>query len=455
MAFEDARDRLLDALLQEALGREALPDLTERICQRAFAPRVEPFPWGLAAAAVAALLLLAAMGYMALRPAPPNVAQTPEPRKEQPKPEVARKPEQPPAPAYPEPRASGEFIVEDGGGVRRGATLKTANGKADVHLGGYCALKLDPHSRLQIKGAEHKEEVFLQQGGVSCNVVKAQGTFDVRTEMGTVSVKGTQFIVQIVHGEGDAKMTKQMWVKVVTGSVLLIGAWGQQVLAEGDHRKVPEARDGPRGTVGTGVVTAKGEGWIEIQREGYKEATRFVPGLSKEAGGPDKAIVNVIAEAPVQSVVKFEWRKEEGQLRLLRLMLVRRGAGEGEARKPEGKPEGGVGEHAAEGDKPKEHHGEGDAPKPDARPVQTGSVVGVVTGKAENSNWIAVKTDGAAEPEKYIPRWIGGMPADGGGPDRLMLKTFAGLKVGDRVKIEWLRDEHLRAVKIEPADAPK
>jgi hypothetical protein len=170
--------------------------------------------------------------------------------------------------------------------------------------------------------------------------------------------------------------------------------------------------------------------------------------------------------------VKFEWRKQEGQLRVVRLTVTHRGEGErvaegdrppkgrhGEGDRPKERPVEGdrpkepAPEGHGEGDRPKERKGEGDAPKPEARPVQTGTVVGVVTAKGENG--IAVKADGAGEGEKYVPRWIGGVPADGGGFDRLMLKTFAGLKVGDRVKIEWLRDEHLRAVKIEPADAPK
>jgi ferric-dicitrate binding protein FerR (iron transport regulator) len=77
----------------------------------------------------------------------------------------------------------------------------------------------------------------------------------------------------------------------------------------------------------------------------------------------------------------------------------------------------------------------------------SGTVVGAVTGKGET--WIRVKGDGEEEGKKYIPRWIGGMPAQGGGFDKDMLRKIAAVKVGDRVQVKWLQEEHLRVVELE------
>ena len=52
--MSDERDQLLEALLCEAFGRDAPPDLTERICRRAYAVSVWHNPWLLGTALVTA-----------------------------------------------------------------------------------------------------------------------------------------------------------------------------------------------------------------------------------------------------------------------------------------------------------------------------------------------------------------------------------------------------------------
>lgn len=84
---------------------------------------------------------------------------------------------------------------------------------------------------------------------------------------------------------------------------------------------------------------------------------------------------------------------------------------------------------------------------------KSGTVSGIVT--AKDKNWIEVKADGEEKGRRYVPRWIGGKPADGGGLDRKMLKTFADLKIGSRIRLEWEFEERARAVKIELLKAPK
>ena len=58
--------------------------------------------------------------------------------------------------------------------------------------------------------------------------------------------------------------------------------------------------------------------------------------------------------------------------------------------------------------------------------------------------FVEVKNENG-EAQKFIPKWREG------GPDKEMIRTFGKLKVGEWVKVEWVRDEHLRAVKIQTA----
>jgi hypothetical protein len=53
-----------------------------------------------------------------------------------------------------------------------------------------------------------------------------------------------------------------------------------------------------------------------------------------------------------------------------------------------------------------------------------------------------------------MPRWIGGAPKDGGGPDKELVKVIKGLKLGSRVRLEWSFDERPRAVKIDLVSSP-
>src|SRR5262245_36719630 len=75
---------------------------------------------------------------------------------------------------------------------------------------------------------------------------------------------------------------------------------------------------------------------------------------------------------------------------------------------------------------------EKDKKEPDKR---GGTIVGEVT--AKEKNWIEVKADGEEKARRYVPRWVGGAPAAGGGFDKKMLEEIAKLKVGSRIKIEW------------------
>src|SRR5258707_5212967 len=82
--------------------------------------------------------------------------------------------------------------------------------------------------------------------------------------------------------------------------------------------------------------------------------------------------------------------------------------------------------------------------KADDPEKKSGTVVGMLT--AKDKNWIEVKADGEEKGRRYVPKWIGGAPVQGGGLEKKMLKTFADLKIGSRIRLECEFEERGRAV---------
>lgn len=82
----------------------------------------------------------------------------------------------------------------------------------------------------------------------------------------------------------------------------------------------------------------------------------------------------------------------------------------------------------------------------DAAEGKKGKTIGTVTAKGKE--YIEVKAAGEEKARKYFPRWVGGLPAQGGGFDKNIVKTFRELKVGSRVEVDWVFEERLRAVTV-------
>jgi hypothetical protein len=84
-----------------------------------------------------------------------------------------------------------------------------------------------------------------------------------------------------------------------------------QIVKKGSGETKEEAR---KGSV-TGVVTAKGDNWIEVKADGEERARRYVPhwrgGAPAQGGGPDKEMVAEIKKAPLNGRVKLDWVFEE------------------------------------------------------------------------------------------------------------------------------------------------
>lgn len=81
-----------------------------------------------------------------------------------------------------------------------------------------------------------------------------------------------------------------------------------------------------------------------------------------------------------------------------------------------------------------------------------GSVTGVVSAKGDN--WLEVKADGEEKGRRYVPHWKGGLPKDGGGPDKEMVAKIKETPLNARVKIDWEFEERARVVKIEILKKP-
>ncbi|MFN4257835.1 MAG: FecR family protein [Gemmataceae bacterium] len=281
------RDRLLDVLLREELGGETPPDLSAVIPRRT-RPRQR---WRWAVAALAASVLMAVGIFGGWRAWYADVPLT----------------------------VSGPIEIVEGDALRRGAVLRTGPQPAELTLGGYSRIQLEPRTMLSIGGARRAEEILLRQGAIHCSVARGQGSFVVRTPIGTVSVVGTEFSVRFIEERGDDEMLpKHMIVRVLVGTVVVAGSWGVVTLTGGEERAFADEKQAePAKKTGTvvGVITNKGENFIEVKADGEAEGRRYVPrwvgGLPKDGGGPDKTMLKVIRELKVGSRVRIEWFFEE------------------------------------------------------------------------------------------------------------------------------------------------
>ena len=82
-----------------------------------------------------------------------------------------------------------------------------------------------------------------------------------------------------------------------------------------------------------------------------------------------------------------------------------------------------------------------------------GSVTGVVSAKGDN--WIEVKADGEERARRYVPHWRGGLPNQGGGPDKEIVAEINKVPLNTRVKLDWSFEERPRVEKIEVLKKPE
>jgi ferric-dicitrate binding protein FerR (iron transport regulator) len=178
-----------------------------------------------------------------------------------------------------------------------GTTLRTGDKPMSIHLGGYCRVQLGPGSRITLEGQERAQQIHLAQGDVTCDIDGNQGSFTVRTDVGTVTVLGTLFTVRLVPQEGESmsatpgKLMMAMAVAVVAGNVSVnydgktftLGPGQSQVFAGDQEERIksedppaPRSRDDrviiARGVV-RGTVVEKGDGTITVKSVSGKTVT--------------------------------------------------------------------------------------------------------------------------------------------------------------------------------------
>jgi len=95
-----------------------------------------------------------------------------------------------------------------------------------------------------------------------------------------------------------------------------------------DEKKVDKKAGAVRTGTVTGMVTAKGDYWIEVKADGEERARRYAPQWRSTpggGGGPDKEIVARIKEVPLNSRVKLDWEFDE-RARVLKIEILKKPA---------------------------------------------------------------------------------------------------------------------------------
>ena len=132
-------------------------------------------------------------------------------------------------PGYPEPRAEGDFqalsLVGQAlppGSALRGRRIVAGAGGAEVGLGGYCRLALEPGAALVVRGGPRQEAVAIERGTLTSLVTPGRGDYTVHTPLGSVAVAGTEFQTSVEYPgqEGEDAMGRVSRSVVVTVAVV-------------------------------------------------------------------------------------------------------------------------------------------------------------------------------------------------------------------------------------------
>ena len=304
-----------------------------------------------------------------------------------------------PTPPVPAPPKENPPLVPPNTAWARGAGIQTKDEPQVLELGGYCKLEAGPNSSLVNEGKDKAEQVYIERGKLKCEINRKVGTFAVRTDSGTVSVTGTKFSVNVMGDSnnlsGNLSRRKRLSVAVQEGAVELKG-WATTL------------RAGDEGGIVVGSVTDKTENSIELKEDDSDAPRRF----AVLAGTPAAAeLLDALRGTTVGSRVQCSWIRRNG-LHLGRIQTLWR------------QPKTAAGVDA-----------------------KSETVQGVV--EETGSEWIVIQDihEERGGRERYTP----GLVKTGGrmGFDPEVLEAFRALKVGDRVKFEWIRDERKRIVKIE------
>ena len=211
MSADPFRHSLIHVFLEEELGDQSPPDLSQAIFSKAYGAETSGlgagrrvWPRWSAGAALAAAVVIALVAWL-IMPA-----------------------------QYPGLTISGDYQLGSGNDVQRGSTISTQDGSAVLELGGYCRVEIQPWTTLRIDGSDYREELFVEIGTTVCSVDSDIGRFAVLSELGSASAKGTKFTVRVAEPGGR----RQMWVKVTEGSVEVSDGSVRNILQAGQERTI-------------------------------------------------------------------------------------------------------------------------------------------------------------------------------------------------------------------------
>jgi hypothetical protein len=176
-----------------------------------------------------------------------------------------------------------------------------------------------------------------------------------------------------------------------------------------------DKKDEPRKGTVTGLVTAKGDNWIEVKADGEEKARRYVPhwkgGLPKDGGGPDKDMLAKIKDTPLKSRVKLDWEFEE-RARVVKIEVLK---------KPEPKKDGDP-----------------------AKEPRTGTISGEIKAMKEEGKNVVIEVlaPGEEKARSYFVQYDAKIK----GPIPELLKLVKAAKVGDRVAFDWEATNHGPAI---------
>lgn len=176
--------------------------------------------------------------------------------------------------------ATGAFRLGDGDTLRtgsaalsRGQRIVAEAGGAELALGGYCRVALDPNAQAVVRGQPRHEAIELQRGRAISRIDPGRGRFTLLTPIGSIEVKGTEFLTSVEYPEsqkgerdmGTLKKSAVVTVMVVTGmvachfgDVAVLGPGMSQVFAGGDAERptLPPELKGFKGIL-VGTITSK------------------------------------------------------------------------------------------------------------------------------------------------------------------------------------------------------
>ncbi|MDP6545776.1 MAG: FecR domain-containing protein [Phycisphaerae bacterium] len=243
MSADPFRQSLIHIFLEEELGNQSPPDLSQAILSEAFGREAPAAPVGAPAArwawsrwsvpaALAAAILIALTAWL-----------------------VA-------GAGYPGLSISGDYEIVSGETLQRGSTIRTQAGSAVLELGGYCHVDIKPWTTLRIDGDDYSEELFVEVGMAVCSIDSEVGQFAVLSELGEARVRGTKFTVRVEELGGR----RQMRIQVADGAVEVSGVSVHDVLLAGQERtliaaerKQPSVATATKPDAGTGVVIDPGD----------------------------------------------------------------------------------------------------------------------------------------------------------------------------------------------------